>query len=151
MLEGPVTFTEIKSETSIIQFVKGAISLFGEITFSFNQAFACIMTDYITIFENTMLNITANNFSVVFCTEDMFMTTKVDTLCTFQYITKQASTDDQPALRVQHYNYSILLQDNIGKLVSNRRYAFSHCDWMSGSVFINKSTHYTHCQQLYGT
>ena len=139
VLEGPVTFTEIKSEMSIIQIVKGAISLFGEITFSFNQAYACIVIDYITIFENTMLNVTANNFSVVFCTESVFAKANVNTLCTFQYSTKKTSIiqrDDQPAHKVQNYNYSILLQYNNGKFVSNRRHAFSHCDWISDSVFI---------------
>ena len=138
VLQGPISFTKIMSEVSIIHVVKGTVNLHGGIiAFSLNQAYCCIVIDYIAIAENTKLVIEANSFSVVFYTEHMFVNTNVDTLCTFQYIRTQTNIIHKPSLQIQQCNYSILLQDNNCKVWSNKRYAFSHCNWISDSVFIH--------------
>jgi len=35
----------------------------------------------------------------------------------------------------QQYNYSIVLQDNIGDIVTNKLFSTSHCDWTEESIF----------------
>ena len=90
----------------------------------------------------------------------MFMKLDIetDTLCLFnQYIAKKMSIvhqGNQPALKLQHYNYSVLLIDNRGMHLSNRRFPLSYYDWISDSVFIESDIFEVNklycaiCQQL---
>ena len=131
-LKGPVVFTKINSNVAIIHAVKSFIILSNHITFTLNKANYCMVVTYVTLEEDTKMDIIANHFLIV------FYTAKGVDMCLFQYYQKQAKSNHQwqTPQQPQHFNYSIMIQDNIGDAVYNRRYATSHCDWDVTSVFI---------------
>ena len=124
-MNGTVIFKGIITNHAIIYAVRSSIELFGDITFLLNKAKYCFVTDVIYVVKYTKLNITANRCSVLFFNNHV--TNGI--VCLFQYY------KDQPGIMGTNYepsfqNYSIVLQDNIGDTVSNRRYTTSHCDWI---------------------
>jgi len=137
LLMGPVIFTKIKHHVAIIISAKSKIEVSdGIITFSLNQADYCIVIEYIVLGGlNSKLAIIANNFSVVFYANNYHDRNSV--LCLFQYEMRNISTGIIITSEPQHHqhNYSIVLQDNIGDVVTNKRFSMSHCDWMEESFF----------------
>ena len=132
-----VIFTKITNHTATILSVDSIIHITDHITFSLNQAKYCIVMEYILLGEqNVKLDIIANNFSVVFYAANF--DDKNSFLCLFQY-EMWAMLPERIITSSPHnhkHNYSILLQDNIGDLVYNKRFSTSHCDWMEESYFM---------------
>ena len=60
---------------------------------------------------------------------------KFSFLCIFQYEQWLVPGVRIPQPQNQQLNYSIVLQDNIGTVLSNKRFSTSHCDWMDESIF----------------
>ena len=132
-MKGPVIFRNIITDDAIIYTITSTIDLFGDITLLLNKAKYCFVIDLIYVMKYTKLNITANRCSVLF-----FNTySRDDVMCLFQYYKEQPgimSTNYEPSFQ----NYSIVLQNNIGDTVSNRRYTTSHCDWIRPPFVIFK-------------
>ena len=135
ILVGPVIFTKIVNHVAIIHSVNSLIDITNHITFSLNQADYCIVLEYIVLEEQTKLDIIANNFSVVFYAAND--RDKYGILCLFQYgkPLMPRSTISQPQRPLQNDSIIVVLKDNIGDVVSNKRFTTSHCDWMEGSIF----------------
>ena len=139
VLQGPVIITKVKSLMAIIYIGSNTIKLENQITFSLNQARYCIMTSII-VMEECKLDIVSNNFSVIIYTENEPDKYKLNSvICLFQYLKEQPIfMHDSYRLPLQndYSNYSIVLKENNVELVSNRRFATTHCDWFRNSAFI---------------
>ena len=134
MLIGPVIFTKIVNHVAIIHSVNNKIFLSNHTTFSLNQANYCIVLEYITLAQQTKLDIIANNFSIVFYAANDH--DKFSFVCLFQYEQWLVPGFGISPPQDQQHNYSIVLQDNIGDVVSNKRFSTSHCSWKEDSIFV---------------
>ena len=85
---------------------------------------------------NAKLTMIGNNFSVVFYAANNH--DKYNSIsCLFQYkiwiapIGKPITTEPHD----HQHNYSIVLQDNIFDMLTNKWFSTSNCDWMEQSFF----------------
>ena len=139
-LLGPTVFTKVSSDGAIINVGTNTVNFGGEILFSLNQATYCIVANTIIVQEYTKLDIIANNFSVMFYAENEPEKYQInELLCLFQYDLVESNVMENNHSEIQPIDkyYSIILQDNNAKVVSNRRYAISHCDWIDNLFFID--------------
>ena len=139
ILEGSVTFTNVVSDVAVIYTVMSDIILSNHITFSFNQARYCIVIDdWIALLEYTKLDIIANNVSVIFYKDIELEGCLNNMKCLFQYSSMKSMklVLSNDLKNVYNYSYSIVLQKNNGDVMSNKRFATSHCDWIDNSVFM---------------
>ena len=140
LLNGPLLFHKIVSHVIILP-INSRIHFKNHIQFSYNKMHYCIVIHYIII-EATILDIIGNNFSVFFYTVSGYgkLLHEIDNIrCLFQYV---KSHQNYPASRkVQQPHYEILVKDNIGGFMYNRKFATSHCDWTGISTFMYLDPH----------
>ena len=93
------------------------------------------MLKYVTLIQQSKLDIIANNFSMVFYANNNH--DKFSFLCLFQYehwwIPELRNNQPQD----HQHDYSIVLQDNSADALSNKRFSTTNCDWMEESVFMH--------------
>ncbi|XP_065893254.1 uncharacterized protein [Dysidea avara] len=126
---GPALFAKIQS-AAIICLLTSEIEIENSVKFTHNQGNYCIIMRYIKLKEHSRLEIIANNFSVVFYAG--YGHDRYNIMCLFQY---EKSIQRAKHNQIQHHNYSILLKENHGDLVSNKRFPFSHCEWTEKSFY----------------
>ena len=134
---GPVIFTKIVNRVAIIHSINSNIDISNHITISQSQANYCIISEYVVLGGlNAKLTMIGSNFSVVFyAANDHDKYNSI--LYLFQYkiwttpIGRPITTEPQD----HQHNYSIVLQDNIYDMLTNKLFSISHCDWMEESFF----------------
>jgi len=135
VLIGPVIFTKIVNRLAIVHLINSDITINDHIMFLKNQAKYCIALEYVTLREQTKLDIISNNFSTVFYANNNH--DKFSFLCLFQYQHWSIPKVNNSQPQHQQHNYSIVLQDNIGDALSNKRFSTSNCDWIEQSFFMH--------------
>ena len=108
--------------------------------FSKNYAIEAIRAKAIYICENSMLNITLNNFDKYFISS-LEAPQGIDN-CAIQYISGQGNLDKMFQVG-KAINYSIIFNSNNMKKISN--IDLEHCEWDSSSAFqTSRSAHVNH-------
>ena len=102
---------------------------------SHNTAFCAIQTAKVYVTENSVLNITKNNFLIAFNNSYHKINTIED--CFIQYMSHQGNLDNAFQLG-QNLNYSInFIKNNIYSKISNTN--LKHCNWDRDSAFLSIS------------
>ena len=125
-LDGPLLFYKIVSDVIILP-INSQIHFKNHIQFSYNKMHYCVVIHYIIIEANTILEIIGNNFSVFFYTLGGYgklFHEIVNVRCLFQYT---QSYRIKGSKQFQHPHYGILVTDNTGDFMFNRKFATSHC------------------------
>ena len=135
LLIGPVIFTKIANRLAIIHLINSEIIMDNHITFLKNQAKYCIVLKYVTLIQQSKLDIIANNFSMVFYANNN--RDKFSFLCLFQYEHWWIPGVKNSQPQDHQHEYSIVLQDNSINALSNKRFSTTNCDWMEESVFMH--------------
>ena len=132
LLIGPVIFTEIET-FGLIFTSNSQIYLQNYIEISLSQSPYFLKIKYVILRENSKLNISTNEFISFFATADimnLYMEGDEHAWCVFQYINQQKNINKNLTFK----NYSIILENNIGKWDST---TIIHCDWIDDSAFIH--------------
>jgi len=133
MLIGPVIFSKIVNHIAIIHLANGKLQIHDYIMFSQNKANYCMVLSYIMLLEKAKLVIMENDFSVVFYVANDH--DKYSFLCLFQYEQWLVPGAKISQPQDKQLNYSIVFQHNVGKVLSNKRFVASNCDWLEESIF----------------
>ena len=135
VLLGPVIFTKIKS-LCFINAKNTQIYLHNYIELSLNQVNYFFNIRYLTLKENSRLNISTNTFFIFFLRHDnrmsLYREGNEHTWCVFQYINTQKNTNKNLTFKI----YSIVMENNSGKCLIDGHFAVLHCDWVDDSVFM---------------
>ena len=135
VLLGPVIFTKIESY-GLIDAKNTQIYLYNYIELSLNSVNYFFNIRYLTLKENSRLNISKNIFLIFFLRQDnqmsLYRERNEHAWCVFQYINTQKNTNKNLTFK----NYSIVMENNSGKYLIDGRFAVLHCDWIDDSVFM---------------
>ena len=142
LLVGPVIFTETKS-FGLIHTTNTQIYLQNYIEISLNQITYCLEIKYVILRENSRFNVSMNTFMAFFIMADkmsLYQKGYEHAWCVFQYVNSQKNTNKILTFK----NYSIMLENNIGKWNSASRFATRHCDWIDDSAFMHLNSQEVH-------
>ena len=131
LLIGPVIFTKIES-FGLIYTSNSQIYLQNYIEISLSHSPYFFKIKYVTLRENSRLNISTNTFITFFATADemnLYLERDEHAWCAFQYINPQKNINKN----LTFTNYSIVLENNLGKWDST---TITHCDWIDDSAFM---------------
>ena len=132
-LEGPVVFTKIKANGILyIQDSTSIISYHGYIKFSENVVSFTEHTDYIIVQENTLINMTNNDYSTIQNLKlyhyETYSTFEFTAPCYYQYTTEGQNFD---RFTTRNLNFSIVFHNDI----SIHTLITAHCRWLPGAAF----------------
>ena len=131
-LEGPVMFSKVKANR--ILYIRHNVVYHGYIEFSENNATLNDHTEYITVQENTLINMTNNEYSEITRLSiqlyyTAFSMSNFTVPCYYQY-TAEGQKYDQ---LTEQLNFSIVFHNDI----SIHTAMTAHCRWLPGSAFSN--------------
>ena len=108
--------------------------------FSFVSSYILIDTHFIVVMKYSIVNFTSNNFTLgIHSSKFKRDGMSINYACVFQYTGMEPVTKDNYAISILHKvkkNYLIIFNNNYGRLLFNRLYATSHCEWRGVSIFI---------------
>ena len=129
-LEGPVIFRKVNADR-ILYSKYGTVSCHGYIEFSENSVFYTDHANYISVQENTLINMTNNEYSTINSVipyyYETFSLSKYAAPCYYQYTAKEQKVDKL----TEEKNFSIVYHND----TSVYTLIFAHCRWLPGSAF----------------
>ena len=144
-LEGPVVFAYVKADR--ILYVKHTISCHGYIEFSENIATFNDHIDYITVQENTLINMTNNEYRNIYMINKQYYSISNHTIISFINIPYHEAFSIYNFTAPCYYQYTAEGQ-NFDQLTEKLNFSIvfhndifiysimtSHCRWLPGSAF----------------
>ena len=129
-LEGPVIFHKVNADR-ILYSKYGIVSCHGYIEFSGNSLSYSNHANYISVQENTLINMTNNEYSrinsIISYHYEAFSLSKYAAPCYYQYTAKEQKINKL----AEKMNFSIVYHND----TSACTLTFSHCIWLPGSAF----------------
>ena len=130
-LDGPVVFTKVKAK-GILYNQQSTISYHNYIEFSENVISFTEHTDYIIVQENTLINMTNNDYSTIQNLKlyhyETYSTFEFTAPCYYQYTAEGQNFD---RFTTRNLNFSIVFHNDI----SIHTLITTHCRWLPGSAF----------------
>ena len=130
-LEGPVKFIKLKAERIFHSKIYNTITYHNYIEFSQNVVTFTDDTDYITVQQNTLINMTNNKYSTLKQVHLHYYKThaiyEFTAPCYYQYTAKGQNLDKITG----KLNFSILFHHDISINILRT----AHCRWLPGSAF----------------
>ena len=136
-----VVLTHISSNQSVLEAKNSQINFKSYVEFSTINSIWCIVMDYVSVEENTIVNFTGNKVLGMFTLPHQkqlytLYEKKMQSsyLCIFQFVNRKHNLDKK-FYQGEQFNYSILFEHNKGIKLASTKYALHHCSWTSDSAF----------------